>query len=118
LDGDALKQGLDSGKRIFDTACAVCHAATGGVGNFGVRPLLSLNTSVSESAPDNLLRIIQDGIDAPATDALGYMPGFKDALDDQQIADLTLYIRARFAPEQAAWTDVAARSAAVRRGVH
>jgi len=118
LDGDALKQGLDSGKRIFDAACAVCHAATGGVGNFGVRPLLSLNTSVSESAPDNLLRIIQDGIDAPATDALGYMPGFKDSLDDQQIADLTHYIRARFAPGQAAWTDVAARSAAVRNGAH
>jgi nicotinate dehydrogenase subunit B len=111
-------QGLDSGRRIFDGACAVCHAATGGVGNFGVRPLLSLNTSVSEATPDNLLNVIQNGIDAPATDALGYMPGFKDSFDDRQIADLVSYIRATFAPNEAAWKDLAQASARIRKHVH
>jgi nicotinate dehydrogenase subunit B len=111
-------QGLDSGRRIFEGACAVCHAATGGVGNFGVRPLLSLNTSVSEATPDNLLNVIQNGIDAPATDALGYMPGFKDSFDDHQIADLVSYIRASFAPNEASWKDVAQASARIRKHVH
>jgi nicotinate dehydrogenase subunit B len=111
-------QGLDSGRRIFDGACAVCHAATGGVGNFGVRPLLSLNTSVSEATPDNLLNVIQNGIDAPATDALGYMPGFKDSFDDRQIADLVSYIRATFAPNEAAWKELAQASARIRKHVH
>ncbi|MFT4434395.1 c-type cytochrome [Caballeronia sp. 15715] len=111
-------QGLDSGRRIFEGACAVCHAATGGVGNFGVRPLLSLNTSVSEATPDNLLNVIQNGIDAPATDALGYMPGFKDSFDDRQIADLVSYIRATFAPNEAAWKDLAQASARIRKHVH
>jgi nicotinate dehydrogenase subunit B len=111
-------QVLDSGRRIFEGACAVCHAATGGVGNFGVRPLLSLNTSVSEATPDNLLNVIQNGIDAPATDALGYMPGFKDSFDDRQIADLVSYIRATFAPDEAAWKDLARASARIRRHVH
>jgi nicotinate dehydrogenase subunit B len=111
-------QGLDSGRRIFDGACAVCHAATGGVGNFGVRPLLSLNTSVSEATPDNLLNVIQNGIDAPATDALGYMPGFKDSFDDRQIDDLVSYIRATFAPNEASWKDLAQASARIRKHVH
>ncbi|SOE94369.1 nicotinate dehydrogenase subunit B [Burkholderia sp. D7] len=111
-------QGLDSGRRIFEGACAVCHAATGGVGNFGVRPLLSLNTSVSEATPDNLLNVIQNGIDAPATDALGYMPGFKDSFDDRQIADLVSYIRATFAPNEASWKDLAQASARIRKNVH
>ncbi|MEA3126317.1 MAG: nicotinate dehydrogenase subunit [Caballeronia sp.] len=110
-------QGLDSGRRIFEGACAVCHAATGGVGNFGVRPLLSLNTSVSEATPDNLLNVIQNGIDAPATDALGYMPGFKDSFDDRQIADLVSYIRASFASNEAPWKDLAQASARIRKHV-
>ncbi|KQR78995.1 cytochrome C [Burkholderia sp. Leaf177] len=110
--------GLDSGRRIFDGACAVCHAATGGVGNFGVRPLLSLNTSVSEATPDNLLKVIQNGIDAPATDALGYMPGFRDSFDDRQMADLVTYIRASFAPNEAPWKDLEQASARVRKHAH
>jgi nicotinate dehydrogenase subunit B len=111
-------QALDSGRRIFDGACAVCHAATGGVGNFGVRPLLALNTSVSEATPDNLLKVIQNGIDAPATDALGYMPGFRDSFDDRQMADLVTYIRATFAPNEAPWKELAQASARVRKHAH
>jgi len=111
-------QGLDSGRRIFEGACPVCHAATGGVGNFGVRPLLSLNTSVSEATPDNLLNVIQNGIDAPATDALGYMPGFKDSFDDRQLADLVSYIRATFAPNKAPGKARAKGWARIRKNVH
>jgi nicotinate dehydrogenase subunit B len=119
LKTDAVTlQGLDSGRRIFDGACAVCHAASGGVGNFGVRPLLSLNTSVSEATPDNLLKVIQNGIDAPATDALGYMPGFKDSFDDRQMADLVTYIRATFAPNEAQWKNLEQVSARVRKHAH
>jgi nicotinate dehydrogenase subunit B len=117
LDAVTL-QGLDSGRRIFEGACAVCHAATGGVGNFGVRPLLALNTSVSEATPDNLLKVIQNGIDAPATDSLGYMPGFKDSFDDRQIADLVSYIRSNFAPNEAPWKDLEQVSARIRKQAH
>ena len=111
-------RGLENGQRLFDGACAVCHAATGGVGNFGVRPLMSLNTSVSEATPDNLLHVIQNGIDAPATDELGYMPGFKDSFDDRQIADLARFIRARYAPGEAAWTGLEQASARIRASTH
>jgi nicotinate dehydrogenase subunit B len=33
------------------------------------------------------------------------MPGFRDSLDDRQIADLIGYLRQRFAPEEKAWPD-------------
>jgi nicotinate dehydrogenase subunit B len=106
--------GLERGRRTFETACAVCHASSGGVGHFGVRPLMSLNTSVSYSKPDNLLHVLLNGISNPATAELGYMPGFRDAYDDKQLAELAAYIRARYAPDQPAWGDLENASAAVR----
>ncbi|ERI31627.1 cytochrome C, partial [Burkholderia cenocepacia BC7] len=103
----------------FDAACAVCHAESGGVGHFGVRPLMGLNTSVSQATPDNLLRVLHHGIDQPATDRLGYMPGFGDAFDDRQMAELAAYIRARYAPGQPAWRNLAEASARIRQaGAH
>ncbi|VWB10784.1 putative cytochrome c [Burkholderia lata] len=107
--------GLESGRRAFDAACAVCHAESGGVGHFGVRPLMGLNTSVSQAAPDNLLRVLHHGIDQPATGELGYMPGFGDAFDDRQMAELAAYIRARYAPGQPAWRNLAEASARIRQ---
>ncbi|RQR58885.1 cytochrome C [Burkholderia sp. Bp9126] len=111
----AATLGLENGRRAFDTACAVCHAESGGVGHFGVRPLMGLNTSVSQGAPDNLLRVLHNGIDHPATAGLGYMPGFGDAFDDRQMAELAAYIRARYAPGQPAWPDLEAASTRIRR---
>jgi len=49
--------------------------------------------------------VILHGIQEPANGELGYMPGFKDSLDDRQIADLIGYLRQRHAPEQEAWPD-------------
>ncbi|SAL56962.1 gluconate 2-dehydrogenase (acceptor) [Caballeronia peredens] len=118
-EANALRlHGLDNGRRTFDAACAVCHAQTGGVGNFGVRPLLALNTSVSDQSPDNLLHVILHGIDAPATDELGYMPGFKDSFDDRQVAELAAYIRAEFAPREPAWNGLAQATARIRAAAH
>lgn len=111
--------GLENGRRAFDAACAVCHAESGGVGHFGVRPLMGLNTSVSQATPDNLLRVLHNGIDHPATERLGYMPGFRDAFDDRQMAELAAYIRARYAPGQPAWRNVEEASARIRQeGAH
>ncbi|AOJ84838.1 hypothetical protein WS86_30595 [Burkholderia savannae] len=90
--------GLENGRRVFNAACAVCHAESVGVGHFGVRPLMGLNTSVSLSTPDNLMRVLHHGIDQPATDHLGYMPGFDGAFDGRKMAELVAYIRARYAP--------------------
>ncbi|UMT82087.1 c-type cytochrome [Paracidovorax citrulli] len=92
-----------NGERIYQNACAVCHEAGSGPTLFGAKPQLALNTNLHAATPDNLVQVILHGIQQPANDALGYMPGFGDSLDDRQITDLLGYLRARFAPEEKAW---------------
>ncbi|WP_438858494.1 c-type cytochrome [Achromobacter spanius] len=94
-----------NGERIYQNACAVCHEAGSGPTLFGAKPLLSANTNLHAASPDNLIQVILHGIQEPADDALGYMPGFKDSLDDKQVADLLGYLRERFAPDEDAWPD-------------
>lgn len=94
-----------NGERIYQNACAVCHEAGSGPTLFGAKPLLSANTNLHATTPDNLIQVILHGIQEPADDALGYMPGFKDSLDDKQVADLLGYLRERFAPDEDAWPD-------------
>ncbi|MEI5996443.1 cytochrome c [Paraburkholderia bengalensis] len=103
---------------MFEAACAVCHGESGGVGHFGVRPLMGRNTSVSQASPENLPRVMMHGIDQHAREGLGYMPCFKHSFDDQQLAELAGYIRARDAPGQPAWRDLASTSARVRAAAH
>lgn len=93
------------GERIYQNACAVCHEASSGPTLFGVKPSLATNTNLYTDAPDNLVQVILHGIQKPANEDLGYMPGFKDSLDDDQIQDLLRYLRARFAPQEPEWTD-------------
>jgi nicotinate dehydrogenase subunit B len=94
-----------NGERVYQNACAVCHEAGSGPTLFGVKPLLSSNTNLHAATPDNLIQVILNGIQTPANDELGYMPGFKDALDDRQIADLVGYLRERHAPGKDPWPD-------------
>ena len=48
------------------------------------------------------------------TQDIGFMPAFRDALSDAQIAELAGYMRARFAPQAAPWTDLPTQVARVR----
>lgn len=107
-----------NGERIYQNACAVCHEAGGGPTLFGVKPLLGFNTNLHAAVPDNLIQVILHGIQAPANDALGYMPGFGDSLDDGQIADLLGYLRERFAPEEKAWPNDTTTISRLRAQVH
>ncbi|MEA2941836.1 MAG: nicotinate dehydrogenase subunit, partial [Bradyrhizobium sp.] len=106
------------GARLYDGACAVCHAV-GGAPLFGSRPSLALNSNLHSAVPDNLIQVILHGIAAPASSDLGYMPGFKDSFNDRQVAELVSYLRRHFAPDKAPWTGVdaaigRARQAATR----
>lgn len=100
-----LFEGNARGERIYQNACAVCHEAASGPTLFGVKPLLALNTNLHAATPDNLVQVILHGIQTPANDDLGYMPGFKDSLNDAQVQDLLNYLRTRFAPREPEWAD-------------
>ncbi|MFS2159443.1 molybdopterin cofactor-binding domain-containing protein [Pseudomonas sp. Pseusp122] len=94
---------LENGRRVFEGSCQGCHADGKGPKLFGVSPALGNNSNVHSLLPDNLIKVILQGITTPATPDLGYMPGFKDSLSDTQIAELTAYLRSRFAPAQPVW---------------
>ena len=101
------------GARLYEGACAVCHAV-GGAPLFGSRPSLALNSNLHSALPDNLIQVILHGIAAPVSSDLGYMPAFKDSMNDGQLAELVTFLRRQFAPEKPAWTGVRAAVAQAR----
>ncbi|QKJ86871.1 nicotinate dehydrogenase subunit B [Paramixta manurensis] len=104
-----------AGERLFNGACQACHSASrGGPQLYGVSPDMAYNTSVRSASPDNLLQVVLHGIDKPATDELGYMPGFAASLSDRQVADIAAYLRQRYAPDQPPWPDLVNKVAHVR----
>jgi nicotinate dehydrogenase subunit B len=125
LDQDARAQRLEAetaatnvlpsslGARLYQGACAVCHEV-GGLPLFGARPSLALNSNLHSRRPDNLIQVILHGIMQPASSNLGYMPAFKDAISDEQAAELVSYLRKQFAPDKPAWTEVSATIARIR----
>jgi nicotinate dehydrogenase subunit B len=81
---------------------------------FGARPSLALNSNVHSATPDNLIRVVLEGIAVPSNPDLGAMPGFGRTLDDRQVAELVRYVRGQFAPDLPGWTDLEAAVARVR----
>ncbi|KPN92976.1 aldehyde dehydrogenase [Pseudomonas nunensis] len=94
---------LSNGQRVFEGSCKACHADGLGPKLFGVSPSLATNTNVHSDLPDNLIKVILQGIDTPATKDLGYMPAFKDSLSNTQVAELAAYLRSRFAGNAPGW---------------
>jgi len=97
---------LGSAQRMFDQACGACHHDGSGPHLLGVNVPLALNSNLHSARPDNLLRSILEGVQDPATRDIGFMPAFKDALDDRQLVELAGYMRQRFAPQRPPWTDL------------
>jgi len=104
----------DPAHRLFTTACGACHHDGSGPQLLGQNIPLALNTNLHSERPDNLLRVVLEGIREPASRELGFMPAYRDALDDTQLAQLAAYLRQRFAPGQPAWRDLDAAVARVR----
>jgi mono/diheme cytochrome c family protein len=102
-----------TGAALFSGACAGCHRINDAPQFFGVRPGLAFNSSLYADTPDNLIRVILDGIMQPATRDLGTMPAFRHSFNDAQVAALAAYLRSDFAHEPA-WHDVASRVAKIR----
>ena len=112
--GATALSGSSLGARIYAGACAVCHQV-GGPPLFGSRPSLALNSNLHSAAPNNLIQVILHGIDTPVSSDLGYMPAFRNSLNDEQVAELVSFLRRQFAPGKAPWTDVARTVSRVRQ---
>ena len=95
-----------AGARLYEGACAVCHQGGDRPDVFGIRPSLSVNTNLHSDHPDNLVRVILEGVSTQASGRHGAMPGFRNHFDDRQMSALVRYLRATFAPQRPAWTEV------------
>ncbi|MDP3607263.1 MAG: cytochrome c, partial [Polaromonas sp.] len=104
-----------AGQRLFTGACASCHHDGDGPTLLGANVPLALNSKIHSARPDNLLRVILDGIREPASPAIGFMPAFRHSLSDAQIAELAAYMRSRYAPGRAAWDDLPAAVSRLRQ---
>ena len=95
-----------AGARLYEGACAACHQGGDRADVFGIRPSLAVNSNLHSDRPDNLVRVILEGVSTQASGRHGAMPGFRNHLDDRQMSALVRYLRATFAPERPAWTEV------------
>jgi mono/diheme cytochrome c family protein len=91
--GAALAQGqgqddpVQRGKEVFEDSCAQCHRANG-EGLPATFPALNQNPLVLGD-PKPVIATVLNGLKGN----LGRMPGWKDKLNDQQIAAVVTYIR-------------------------
>lgn len=89
--------------RLFEAACASCHMPGLPGAETAARLPLTLSAAIRAPRPDAVTGIIRDGIEAPLSLPLRDMPAFGTELDEDRIAELAAYLRARFAPDLPAW---------------
>lgn len=94
---EALAAGIEKnrGAELFVDNCAACHR-TNALGHRGVFPAIAGNPSVLAHNPVSLIRVILAGSQLPSTKTapsdLG-MPGFAWRLSDDEVAQLSTFIR-------------------------
>jgi mono/diheme cytochrome c family protein len=86
---------MKTGQAVYAHACVACHEADGS-GAPRIYPPLPGNALLQSADPSSTLRIILDGaqtVTTPRAPNPGSMPAYAKQLSDQEIADVTNYIR-------------------------
>ena len=86
---------MAEGKKLYDGACIACHEDDGS-GAPRIYPPLPGNANLQSADALSTLRIILDGaetVTTPRAPNKGSMPAYAAKMTDQQIADVTNYIR-------------------------
>ena len=99
------------GAELYAGACADCHDR----GRMAEGGALQLKEAIAATLPSprNLIHIVRDGIVPREDRSQPWMPAFKGALDDRDLAEVLAYVRAiGSAPP---WDDVAAEIRSVEK---
>jgi len=99
---------------LFAGACATCHETGAPMMQEG-RPSLAWGTPLHENTPNDTIQIIMHGLASPAGRSGPTMPAYGHSFSDQQLADITAYLRARYT-DKPPWPDVPRAVAQVRKG--
>lgn len=111
--GNGTQHPTDPGALIFQGACASCHYNSGAMPSV-VRPELGLNTALTAKEPDNLIRVVLQGVSADSGIGGILMPGFGGSFSDAEIAQLSAWLR-RTRTDQPEWSGLEARVASIRQ---
>ena len=105
---------LGPAQRMFQAACGSCHHDGAGPRLLGVNIPLALSTGMHSAQPDNVIRVVLEGVRKPASEQIGFMQGFAKQFDDQQLSELLTFMRSRFAPTQPPWQNLEEKIGAIR----
>lgn len=83
------------GKQVFEGACMSCHNWTG-VADISPYATLTGARAVNDPSGLNVAQIVISGSASASVAGSPTMPGFGDAYSNQEIADVTNYVTARF----------------------
>jgi mono/diheme cytochrome c family protein len=86
---------MTAGAATYARACVACHEADGS-GAPRIYPPLPGNANLQSRDPSSALRVILDGaqtVTTPRAPNAGSMPAYAKQLSDQDIADVTNYVR-------------------------
>jgi len=86
---------MADGEKLYKGACIACHEADGS-GAPRIYPPLPGNANLQSADPSSSLRVILDGAETLTTPRApngGSMPAYAEKMSDQQIADVTTFIR-------------------------
>ncbi|MDA3859344.1 MAG: cytochrome c [Roseovarius sp.] len=103
----------NEGERLYATACAACHYNTEQIAQG--RPDLGINSATRLGEPDNLIHVMLDGVGSTEGIVGVVMPGFRSALNDDEIASIAGYLRSS-RTDKAAWPDLAKKVGDIRAG--
>jgi mono/diheme cytochrome c family protein len=97
------------GKRIYEGACMSCHNWSG-IADISPHATLTGSRAINDPSGTNVAQIVISGSASASVKGSPNMPAFGDAYSNQEIADVTNYVTARFGVKGSALTekDVAA----------
>lgn len=90
--------------RLFEGACAACHASSAPMRVVDGRPALDQTSSLHAGSPRNFLKTVLDGLPFLPGKPGPYMPAFADSLNNDQIVALATMLREQAKPGQT-WSD-------------
>ncbi len=97
---------------LFEGSCAACHTSGAAMMLQG-RPGLERGSPLWESDPRDTIKIVLDGLEPPTGESGPFMPAFADSFRDEDLAELTAYLRVRYT-DKPPWKDLLAAARKAR----
>jgi mono/diheme cytochrome c family protein len=104
---DSHKQGFVGnarGKQVFEGACMSCHNWTG-IADISPYATLTGSRAVNDPGGTNVAQIVVSGSASASVAGSPGMPAFGEAYSNQEIADVTNYVTARFGTKGSSVTE-------------